>query len=141
MHRLTQVDYNNTWQTANEDYVYHELGNRVTYSDHRNSITRAYANDKANQYTSIAGYTVTHDDAGNLASQGVNGSGDAYVYTYDCDNRLLKVDHDPTTGGNVTVATFAYCHLSPQMPPSMIELNPAGFATLYLAAPVLCKPL
>ncbi|MCC7292916.1 MAG: hypothetical protein IT449_12715 [Phycisphaerales bacterium] len=112
LHRLTQVDYNNTWQTLNEDYVYDELGNRVTYSDHRNSITRGYANNAANEYTSVVSNGVTqavaHDDAGNLASQVVNAAGDAYEYTYDCDNRLLSVTFDPATGGDVPLATFAY---------------------------------
>ncbi|MCC7292344.1 MAG: hypothetical protein IT449_09825 [Phycisphaerales bacterium] len=109
LHRLTKIDYNNPGVTTGDEvYVYDSLGNRVTYTDQRNSITRTYANNEANEYTSVASYAVTHDAAGNLSKQVLNGSGDAYVYTYDCDNRLLQVDYDPNSGSNTTVATFAY---------------------------------
>ncbi len=108
LHRLTKVDYNMSATTGDEIYVYDSLGNRVTYTDQRNATTRAYANNLANEYTSVATYAVTHDAAGNLWKQVVNGSGDAYVYAYDCDNRLLQVDYDPNSGSNTTVATFAY---------------------------------
>ncbi|MCC7292918.1 MAG: hypothetical protein IT449_12725 [Phycisphaerales bacterium] len=107
LHRLTQVDYNMGAPTGDEIYVYDELGNRVTYTDERSNLTRAYANNKANEYTSVAGYSVLHDAAGNLSKQVVNGAGDAYVYAYDCDNRLLSVTFDPATGGAVVKADTA----------------------------------
>ncbi|MCG3132220.1 MAG: hypothetical protein FLDDKLPJ_03053 [Phycisphaerae bacterium] len=108
MHRLTKVDYNRSATTGDEVYVYDALGNRVTYTDQRNATTRTYANNVANEYTSVAAYAVTHDAAGNLSKQTVNGDGDAYVYAYDCDNRLLGVTFDEAGVGATPLATFAY---------------------------------
>ncbi|MCG3132461.1 MAG: hypothetical protein FLDDKLPJ_03311 [Phycisphaerae bacterium] len=108
LHRLTKVDYNMAATTGDEIYVYDSLGNRVTYTDQRNATTRAYANNVANEYASVATFAVTHDAAGNLSKQTVNGDGDAYVYTYDCDNRLLGVTFEEAGVGATPLATFAY---------------------------------
>ena len=127
LHRLTKVDYNNPGSTTGDEvYVYDSLGNRVTYTDTRNSVTRTYANNLANEYTTVATYAVTHDAAGNLSKQVMNGSGDAYVYTYDCDNRLLQVDYDPNSGSNTTVATFAYDALGRKITAWMMYDAPGG---------------
>ena len=40
------------------------LGNRVTYYDHRNSITTAYENNAANEFTTIGRTTVASDPRG-----------------------------------------------------------------------------
>ncbi|MCG3132915.1 MAG: hypothetical protein FLDDKLPJ_03796 [Phycisphaerae bacterium] len=108
LHRLTKVDYNRSATTGDEVYVYDSLGNRVTYTDQRNATTRTYANNVANEYTSVAAYAVTHDAAGNLSKQVVNGDGDSYQYTYDCDNRLLAVAFDEVGVGTTDLASFAY---------------------------------
>ncbi|MCG3132455.1 MAG: hypothetical protein FLDDKLPJ_03305 [Phycisphaerae bacterium] len=108
LHRLTKVDYNMSATTGDEIYVYDSLGNRVTYTDQRNATTRTYANNVANEYASVATFAVTHDAAGNLSKQTVNGDGDAYVYAYDCDNRLLGVTFDEAGVGATPLATFAY---------------------------------
>lgn len=78
LHRLTKVDYNRSATMGDEVYVYDSLGNRVTYTDHRNATTRAYANNLAKEYTSVATFAVTHDVAGNLSKQGINGDGDIF---------------------------------------------------------------
>jgi len=49
-----------------------------------------------------------HDDAGNLTRKVVDGSGNAWLYTYDYDNRLVAVDYDPAAGADTRVAAFAY---------------------------------
>ncbi|MCG3132467.1 MAG: hypothetical protein FLDDKLPJ_03317 [Phycisphaerae bacterium] len=108
LHRLTKVDYNMSATTGDEIYVYDSLGNRVTYTDQRNATTRTYANNVANEYTSVAAFAVTHDAAGNLSKQVVNGDGDSYQYTYDCDNRLLGVAFEEAGVGATPLATFAY---------------------------------
>ncbi len=105
LHRLTQVDYDlGGGSTLAENFDYDDLGNRVTYYDHRNSITTAYANNVANEYTSIAGLAVLHDAAGNLSRQIVEidgGTTKAYEYDYDHDNRLLAVDFTKTGESDV----------------------------------------
>ncbi len=83
----------------------------MTYYDHRNSITTAYANNVANEYTSIADLAVLHDTAGNLSHQIVEidgGTTKAYEYDYDHDNRLLSVDYEETGQSDVRVASYAY---------------------------------
>ncbi|GIK11186.1 MAG: hypothetical protein BroJett001_32520 [Chloroflexota bacterium] len=42
------------------------------------STTGCYANNLAKEYTSVATFAVTHDVAGNLSKQGINGDGDIF---------------------------------------------------------------
>ena len=53
----------------------------------------------ANEYLTVGGIAVTHDDAGNLT-----GDHRGYVYEYDMENRLTTVRQSDTT----VVATFEY---------------------------------
>ncbi|MBO9501195.1 RHS repeat-associated core domain-containing protein [Brevundimonas sp. A19_0] len=58
--------------------------------------TRTYAPDGLNQYDTVGGATYSHDQRGNLTSDGVR------TYTYDVENRLTGI-----TGGGASV-TLAY---------------------------------
>ena len=73
----------------------------MTYWDHRNSITTAYANNDVNEYTSIAEVDVHYDAAGNLSRDEND-----YEYGYDYENRLTKVTYE--VGGSTQVAAFEY---------------------------------
>jgi RHS repeat-associated protein len=59
--------------------------------------TRAYVPNSLNQYTSVAGATLTYDANGNLTGNGTSGT-----YTYDAQNRLISA-----TVGGIT-STYAY---------------------------------
>ena len=81
----------------------------MTYSDHRNSITPAYANGEANEYTSIGGWDAFHDANRNLSQQiiGITGAvAKAYVYECDPDNRLETVACTQTSETDITVGEF-----------------------------------
>ena len=67
--------------------------------NNRDDNNIAYAHNLANEYTSVGGNGVTHDDAGNLTT---DDSG--YVYSYDYENRLTEI----TDSSEDTVATFSY---------------------------------
>lgn len=80
----------------------------MTYEDDRNSITAAYANNDANEYTSIEDVggggvpvNVYYDDIGNLSKDE-----NEYEYSYDYDNRLTQIDY--TAGSPITVAHYEY---------------------------------
>jgi len=66
---VTQVDYELAAgsNTKAEQFDYDDLGNRVQYRDHRNALRTAYENNVVNEYTTIAGGTVQHDAAENVA--------------------------------------------------------------------------
>ncbi|HNQ24817.1 MAG TPA: RHS repeat-associated core domain-containing protein [Phycisphaerae bacterium] len=107
MHRLTAVDYDYGGGVTREAFAYDHLGNRVTYWDNRNAVTTAYANNVANEYTSIGGTAVYYDPAGNLTHDELD-----YKYWYDHENRLTRVttSYVPPgwSGGPYPVAKFAY---------------------------------
>ncbi|MEZ5512462.1 MAG: RHS repeat-associated core domain-containing protein [Steroidobacteraceae bacterium] len=56
--------------------------------------SKAYVSNGLNQYTSVAGATVTHDARGNLTSDG------SRTFSYDVENRLLTV----SGSANMTLA-------------------------------------
>jgi len=95
--RLTGVTYHDTDAEA---FVMDDLGNRIGDQTLRADGTVNFAVDSTtNRYTSIAGNSITHDDAGNMT-----GDKDGYVYFYDYENRIVKIEDLSSS----TVATFEY---------------------------------
>ena len=96
------MDYDTAGGADEETLSYDALGNRITYSDKRNSVSTNYVHDVANQISLIDGASVTYDAAGNLSLDNED-----YVYSYDHENRLTKVEYDGQ-GGLTQVGQFAY---------------------------------
>ena len=77
-----------------------DLGNRTGDQTLRADGTVNFAVDSTtNRYTSIGGEPIAHDEAGNMT-----GDKDGYVYFYDYENRIVKIEDDSSS----TVATFEY---------------------------------
>ena len=86
--------------TDTEAFVMDDLGSRTGDQTLRADGTVNFAVDSTtNRYTSIAGSPITHDAAGNMT-----GDKDGYVYFYDYENRIVKIEDDASS----TVATFEY---------------------------------
>jgi RHS repeat-associated protein len=80
------------------------------------NLNHSYSTNGLNQYTSVAGVSFTHDDNGNLKSDG------STTYVYDVENRLVSASgaknatlrYDPmgrlyeTSGGTAGLTRFAY---------------------------------
>ncbi len=97
---LTDVTYHDS---DTEAFSMDTLGNRTNVTK-RDTNTDTYALDSAtNRYDNSTGgpYDVTcaYDDAGNMT-----GDKDGYVYFYDYENRVVKIEDD----SSVEVATYAY---------------------------------
>jgi RHS repeat-associated protein len=90
-----------TSDSQSETFVYDELGNRVTLNNRAGSDV-LYANNRANEYTSIGGASVLYDAAGNISRDDRG-----FEYAYDYDNRLTQVTWIGT-GGPAAVGEFAY---------------------------------
>ncbi len=90
LYRLTSATYGN----GMESFAMDNLGNRNSYGDTRpGGTTIPYgANNPVNEYSTISGQTLTYDLAGNLTH---DESG--FDYTYDADNRLIRVVKGATT--------------------------------------------
>ena len=78
IYQLTDVAYPDT-STVN--YNYDALGNRISVI---NGGTTNYIFNNVNQYTSVAGVSLTYDDNGNLTADGTNS------YIYDSQNRVIS---------------------------------------------------
>jgi len=71
LNRLITTEYKDSqvWEYPRNPpksaYQYDDLGNRESHS-YRDTAAIAYAHDKANRMTSLAGLTQSYDDAGNL---------------------------------------------------------------------------
>lgn len=74
-------------------YNYDRHGSRTTTVT--DSVTATYTSNNMNEYTSINGFSQTHDNNGNLTNDGVN------TYAYDTENRLISVNGGAT-------ATYKY---------------------------------
>jgi len=103
--RLIGVTYHDTDAEA---FVMDDLGNRTGDQTLRADGTVPFNVDAAtNRYTHIdvaepwtsQNQNVFHDEAGNMT-----GDKDGYVYFYDYENRIVKIEDDSSS----TVATFEY---------------------------------
>ncbi len=65
-------------------YYYDAIGNRTDVNE--NGSMADYYHNKLNQYTSVDGNDFQYDDNGNLTNDG------KFIYTYDCENRLLSAE-------------------------------------------------
>jgi RHS repeat-associated protein len=74
VNQVTAIDYSNT------GYMY--SGN--------DNLTGSYSVNNLNQYTNINGQSISHDNNGNLTSDG------ALNYVYDNENRLISITGDHT---------------------------------------------
>lgn len=77
------------------EYTYDAVGNRLTKKSTKGSMvtTDTYTYDAANQLTAINGTAVTHDQNGNLKSDG------KFTFTYDAQDRLAEVKQGTTSLG------------------------------------------
>ncbi len=103
--RLTDAEYLVDGGTPDREdsFVMDGLGNRTgsqTLSDDTVSFT---VESLTNRYTSIGGHSISHDDAGNLTVDK-----DGYKYSYDYENRVVKIQKPDGLGGWDDVAEMAY---------------------------------
>jgi RHS repeat-associated protein len=68
-------------------YQYDAAGNRTTVTD--NAAPTSYATNNLNEYTKVGNAVYTYDTDGNLTSK--TEGGQTSNYTYDVENRLVKV--------------------------------------------------
>ncbi|MCK0127531.1 RHS repeat-associated core domain-containing protein [Erythrobacter sp. F6033] len=89
--------YDVTWSfTRNAaSQIKSETQTRDTYSwdGYQNPVTRTYATNGLNQYTSVSGATYEYDDNGNLIDDGSN------TYLYDVENRLVEMRFKASQNG------------------------------------------
>jgi RHS repeat-associated protein len=64
-------------------------------------VTRTYATNGLNQYTSVSGQGYCYDPNGNLTADG------EYVYLYDVENRLVEMRAQGTGNGNCLALSYA----------------------------------
>jgi RHS repeat-associated protein len=97
--QLTNVAYAGGTKVA---YAYDPVGNRTSVSTSvgKTNTVIPYLANNCNQYTQVGSLLVSSDRNGNLTSDQKGNS-----YTYDAQNRLVKV---VTGGSNSTVVTMAY---------------------------------
>jgi YD repeat-containing protein len=101
IYEVNYVKYHDVYDT--EDwYDYDKLGNR-TYSamnegnEPHDWFEIYYDSNALNQYKTVDGTNYEYDKNGNLTNDG------AYIYIYDCENRLIQVKQ-----GETVIATYAY---------------------------------
>lgn len=140
LNRVTQAAYTAP-AAVTTSFNYDKLGNRVNVNDGLNSVTRAYgAVNAANEYSTIGVeppipsnlQPVAYDYRGNLAQdEGFDPDpDDGFVYQYDPENHLVKVEHDDDQtgpGGLVIVAEYRYDALGRRI--EYISSAPGGTAT------------
>jgi RHS repeat-associated protein len=82
------------------------LDQAFSYDPVGNSTTNGSQHNAANQLTEDANFTYTYDANGNLISKTFKSSGNHTDYTYDVENRLIRVDEfaagSPTPGATST---------------------------------------
>jgi RHS repeat-associated protein len=84
--QLTGVDYGNARAEA---FTYDPLGNRIEHTDTtpgQPALVERYETNNLNQYTHVADISLSYDLNGNLIDDGKQ------RYTYDAQNRLVKVE-------------------------------------------------
>ena len=84
--------------TLDQSFAYDPVGNRTTNSSQHNG---------GNQLTEDTGFTYQYDANGNLTRKTVKASGVHTDYTYDAENRLIKVE-EFAAGATVPAATATY---------------------------------
>ena len=84
--------------TLNQSFSYDAVGNR---------LNNASLHNAGNQLTEDAGFTYQYDNNGNLTRKTVKTSGVHTDYTYDAENRLVKVE-EFAAGATTPAATSTY---------------------------------
>jgi RHS repeat-associated protein len=95
LHRLTSATYD---ATDAETFYMDLVSNRTRYTDDRDGDDILYyrdneRNNAANEYLWIDNKAIEHDAAGNLRKDELG-----YRYSYDFENRLVKVEHATSAG-------------------------------------------
>jgi len=103
--RLTDAEYlvDNGTPDREDSFAMDSLGNKTgsqTLSDDTVNFT---VDSSTNRYTAIGGHSISHDDAGNLTVDK-----DGYKYSYDYENRVVKIEKPDGLGGWDDVAEMAY---------------------------------
>ncbi|MHC4527929.1 MAG: hypothetical protein ACYS29_08635, partial [Planctomycetota bacterium] len=94
--RLTIAEYG--IQDNNEAFTIDDLGNRDNVNVRDGNDVNYVIDDLTNRYETVDGNSLAYDAAGNLITDK-----DDYDYTYDYENRIIKITKD----GN-DIAEFAY---------------------------------
>ena len=81
-----------------ETYTYDAMGNRTA-----SHLSAVYSHDSANRLTADAQFDYTYDANGNLTHKTERASGQVTVYTYDSENRMIRIDLP-----NGTSVTYRY---------------------------------
>ena len=114
--RLTRADYYYPDGSEDEQFIYDDLGNRLTLNN-RDGCDVAYTHNMTNEYTAIGGSSPGYDFAGNMTTDAAG-----YVYYYDYENRLTKItDAEPCD-----VAVYSYDALGRRI--EKITYDPCGVA-------------
>ena len=90
-YQLTSAIHPNPPVNPDESYTYDLLGNRI--SSHLSGL---HLHNAANQLLEDDEYVYGYDDNGNLATRVRTSDGDTALYTYDAEDRLIRVE---STGG------------------------------------------
>ncbi|HUU85278.1 MAG TPA: FG-GAP-like repeat-containing protein [Phycisphaerae bacterium] len=86
-YQLTSAVHPNPGVNPNESFSYDPVGNRLT-----SHLSSSYTYDDANELLDDDDFTYTYDDNGNLATKTAQAGGAVTQYTYDAENRLIRVD-------------------------------------------------
>ncbi len=100
-----------------ESYTYDSVGNRT--SSH---LSAAYTHDNANRLTADAAFDFIYDANGNLSSKTERSTGNITAYTYDAENRLVRINFPAGTS-----STYRYDGLGRR-----IEKNVDGQITRFV---------
>ena len=84
--------------TLNQSFSYDAVGNRLNNASQHNA---------GNQLTEDAGFTYIYDANGNLTRKTIKTNGNHTDYTYDAENRLVKVE-EFAAGATTPAATSTY---------------------------------
>ena len=96
--KLSAAEIAALYRFGEDEFAYDDLGNRTGNIRQRSTVENYVVNNTTNRYSSIGGNNLSYDDCGNLTT---DKSG--YVYTYDYENRLIKI-----TDGVSTVVEYTY---------------------------------
>jgi RHS repeat-associated protein len=100
LYRLTNALYSQ--RSLTHGFTYDDLGNRLTYDNNANQTT--YLFNAANELTKLNSTQVYYDKNGNLTKDSSGGGGGPYVFYYDRQNQLTRIEDSSAAA----VASYAY---------------------------------
>lgn len=113
-------------QPANptETFTYDPVGNRIT-----SHLSSSYIYDAGNRLLEDDSFSYSYDDNGNLIQRQDKGSGEVTKYSYDYEDRLIKIEVFPSASSPnpTSTSTYRYDGFGRR-----IEKNVDGVVTCYL---------